>query len=186
MSNFSGFIESKEDADRQIGAVAMKMPISRLGLFAMKMPICRLGLFTKKMPEASDNGSQPYRNAVRCFEMAGMGLPLIITACPWVGDMVSTCPLHISKVLCVGVALTSHFAAPKRGSCMASYLCLMPTAFFPLQHKAYAYHIPSPKPFHIDDCKSPTMRELIQLKRLANCPATINSGCIDPRMASRQ
>ena len=56
MSNFSGFIESKEDADRQIGAVAMKMPISRLGLFA------------KKMPEASDNGSQPYRNAVRCFE----------------------------------------------------------------------------------------------------------------------
>ena len=25
-----------------------------------------------------------------------------------VGDMVSTCPLHISKVLCVGVALTSH------------------------------------------------------------------------------
>ena len=60
MSNFSGFIESKEDADRQIGAVAMKMPISRLGLFAMKMPICRLGLFTKKMPEASDNGSQPY------------------------------------------------------------------------------------------------------------------------------
>ena len=62
MSNFSGFIESKEDADRQIGAVAKKMPISRLGQFA------------KKMPEASDNGSQPYRNAVRCFEMAGMGL----------------------------------------------------------------------------------------------------------------
>ena len=30
-----------------------------------------------------------------------------------VGDMVSTCPLHISKVLCVGVALTSHFAVPK-------------------------------------------------------------------------
>ena len=67
------------------------------------------------------------------------------------------------------------------------------TAFYPLrfpcntiQHNAYAYHIPSPKSFHIDDCKSPTMGELIQLKRLANCPATINSGCIDPRMASRQ
>ena len=98
MSNFSGFIESKENADRQNGAVAkkmpisrlrlfamkmpisrlrlfaMKMPICRLGLFAKKMPICRLGLFAKKMPEASDNGSQPYRNAVRCFEMAGMGL----------------------------------------------------------------------------------------------------------------
>ena len=80
MSNFSGFIESKEDADKQNGAVAMKMPISRLGLFAMKMPISRLGLFAmkmpisrlglfaKKMPAASDNGSQPYRNAVRCFE----------------------------------------------------------------------------------------------------------------------
>ena len=27
--------------------------------------------FAKKMPEASDNGSQPYRNAFRCFEMAG-------------------------------------------------------------------------------------------------------------------
>ena len=34
--------------------------------------------FAKRMPEASDNGSQPYRNAVRCFEMAGMGLPPII------------------------------------------------------------------------------------------------------------
>jgi len=27
------------------------------------------------MPAASDKGSQPYRNAFRCFEMAGMGLP---------------------------------------------------------------------------------------------------------------
>ena len=27
------------------------------------------------MPEASDNGSQPYRNAVRCFEMAGKDEP---------------------------------------------------------------------------------------------------------------
>ena len=41
------------------------------------------------------------------------GIAPLITACPWVGDMVSTCPLHISKVLCVGVALTSHFAVPK-------------------------------------------------------------------------
>jgi len=30
-----------------------------------------------------------------------------------VGDMVSTCPLHSSKVLCVWcITLTSHFAAP--------------------------------------------------------------------------
>ena len=35
----------------------------------------------KMMPEASDNGSQPYRNAFRCFEMAGgKGYP-IISAC---------------------------------------------------------------------------------------------------------
>ena len=26
----------------------------------------------RKMPAALDNGSQPYRNAFRCFEMAGM------------------------------------------------------------------------------------------------------------------
>ena len=31
--------------------------------------------FAKRMPEASDNGSQPYRNAVRCFEMAGKAIP---------------------------------------------------------------------------------------------------------------
>ena len=30
-----------------------------------------------------------------------------------VGDMVSPCPLHSSKVLCVGVALTSHTETPK-------------------------------------------------------------------------
>ena len=76
----------------------------------------------------------------------------------------------------IGVASKERMSFAKR----------MPTAFFPLQHNAYAYHIPSPKSFHIDDCKSPTMGELIQLKRLANCPATINSGYIDSRMASRQ
>jgi len=27
------------------------------------------------MPEVSDKGSQPYRNALGCFEMAGVGLP---------------------------------------------------------------------------------------------------------------
>ena len=47
MSNFSGFIESKEDADKQIGQ------------------------FAKKMPEASDNGSQPYSRAYGYGEMAG-------------------------------------------------------------------------------------------------------------------
>ena len=30
-------------------------------------------LFAMRMPEASDNGSQPYRNALGCFEMAGEG-----------------------------------------------------------------------------------------------------------------
>ena len=55
-----------------------------------------------------------------------------------VGDMVSTCPLHISKVLCVGVALTSHFAVPKGVSvwlatlvrCLWHPLCKRPNGIF--------------------------------------------------------
>jgi len=54
------------------------------------------------------------------------GLPPIISACPWVGDKVCVCPLPTGKVSGVGVDLTSHFAAPKRDSCMAGYLCPMP------------------------------------------------------------
>ena len=34
-----------------------------------------------KMPEASDNGSQPYRKAVRFFEMAGKATPHIKPCC---------------------------------------------------------------------------------------------------------
>ena len=37
-----------------------------------------IGPFAKRMPEASDKGSQPYRNALGCFEMAGIGLLPII------------------------------------------------------------------------------------------------------------
>ena len=40
--------------------------------------------------------------------MAGMRLPPNNIACPWVGDIVSPCPLPKGKVPCVGVALTSH------------------------------------------------------------------------------
>ena len=65
------------------------------------------------MPEASDNGSQPYRKAFRFFCMAGMGLPPNNIACPWVGDMGCVCPLPSGKVTGWGVALTSHFAAPR-------------------------------------------------------------------------
>ena len=54
--------------------------------------------FAMMMPAASDNGSQPYRNAVRCFEMAGAKVALLISACPWVGDMSSPCPLPKGKV----------------------------------------------------------------------------------------
>ena len=67
----------------------------------------------RMMPEASDNGSQPYRKAFRFFEMAGMGLPSNNLACPWVGDMGCVCPLPSGKVTGWGVALTSHFAAPR-------------------------------------------------------------------------
>ncbi len=35
----------------------------------------------RKMPAALDNGSQPYRNAFRCFEMAGESdAPILILA----------------------------------------------------------------------------------------------------------
>jgi len=65
------------------------------------------------MPEASDNGSQPYSRAFGYGEMAGKELPPKNIACPWVGDMSCTCPLHSSKVYVCGVAFTSHFAVPK-------------------------------------------------------------------------
>ena len=65
------------------------------------------------MPEASDNGSQPYRNAVRCFEMAGAKVAPLISSCPWVGDMCCSCPLPTARFRVCGVALTSHFAVPK-------------------------------------------------------------------------
>ena len=42
-----------------------------MGAVAMKMPISRLRLFAKKMPEASDKGSQPYSRAYGYGEMAG-------------------------------------------------------------------------------------------------------------------
>ena len=56
----------------------------------------------EKMPEASDNGSQPYSRAFRHSEMAGARIAHIISACPWVGDMVSVCPLPNGKVSDVG------------------------------------------------------------------------------------
>ena len=65
------------------------------------------------MPEASDKGSQPYSRAYGYGEMAGMRLPPNNIACPWVGDIVSPCPLPKGKVPCVGIALTSHFEVPK-------------------------------------------------------------------------
>ena len=42
-----------------------------------------------------------------------MRLPPNNIACPWVGDIVSPCPLPKGKAPCVGIALTSHFAVPK-------------------------------------------------------------------------
>ena len=70
-------------------------------------------LARKRCLLASDNGSQPYRKAFRFFEMAGMGLPLIISACHWVGDMSGSCPLPKGKVPGVWFGLSSHFEKPK-------------------------------------------------------------------------
>jgi len=67
----------------------------------------------RMMPAASDKGSQPYSRAYGYGEMAGMRLPPNNIACPWVGDIISPCPLPKGKVPCVGIALTSHFAVPK-------------------------------------------------------------------------
>ena len=94
----------------------------------------------KMMPAASDKGSQPYRNAFGCFEMAGARVAPIISACPWVGDMSSPCPLSTARFR-VGIPLypAIYFPSlreqwplvrsPYGGSCMAGYHCLMPTAF---------------------------------------------------------
>ena len=57
------------------------------------------------MPEASDKGSQPYRNAFGCFEMAGAKVALLISACPWVGDMCCSCPLPTRQGFGCGVSL---------------------------------------------------------------------------------
>ncbi len=62
----------------------------------------------EKMPEASDNDNQPYSRAFRHSEMAGARIAHIISACPWVGDMVSVCPLPNGKVSDVGGTLSSH------------------------------------------------------------------------------
>ena len=57
------------------------------------------------------------------------GIAPIITACPWVGDMSSVCPLPNGKVSGVWCRSFQPFRSPYGGSCMAGYHCLMPTAF---------------------------------------------------------
>ena len=73
-----------------------------------------MGCFSpEEMPQALDKGSQPYSCPFWGCEMAGMELLPIISACPWVGDISSPCPLPNSKVPGVGIALSSYFAVPK-------------------------------------------------------------------------
>ena len=45
--------------------------------------------------------------------MVGAKVALLISACPWVGDMSSPCPLPKGKVPGVWFGLTSHFEKPK-------------------------------------------------------------------------
>ena len=95
--------------------------------------------------------------------MAGMRLPPNNIACPWVGDIVSPCPLPKGKVPCVGIALTSHLLSLASRTVTVGSRCLKarlygwlplsnaygifslapqhidqtPTAFLPLQHKSF-------------------------------------------------
>ena len=67
-----------------------------------------------RMPEASDKGSQPYSYPFRGCEMAGARVAPIISACPWVGDMSSVCPLPKGKVS-VWVSLFPAISQPLWG-----------------------------------------------------------------------
>ena len=93
------------------------------------------------MPEASDNGSQPYSRAFGYGEMAGKELPPKNIACPWVGDMFSSCPLHSSKVVFVWCRSSQPFRNTQGRFCMAGYHCLMPTAFLPLKTNLLTFHL---------------------------------------------
>ena len=72
--------------------------------------------------------------------MAGMRLPPIISACPWVGDKDSVCPLPTGKVLDVWYRSPSHFETPKGVSiwlatfvrCLWHPLCKQPNYIFSL------------------------------------------------------
>ena len=113
---------------RTIGQIPYRSLCFVMPLSNEKMPIGigQRAVCKERCLLASDNGSQPYRKAFRFFEMAGMGLPLIISACPWVGDMSCPCPLPNGKVLCVGCRSIQPFRRTHRHGCMAGYLCLMP------------------------------------------------------------
>ena len=86
----------------------------------------------RMMPEASDNGSQPYRNAFRCFEMAGMrcnknnSLPLgrrhgLLVPLTWAALVP-----YLKARFYVRCPSYQPFRRTHRHGCMAGYHCLMP------------------------------------------------------------
>ena len=100
---------------RTIGQIPYRSLCFVMPLSNEKMPIGigQRAVCKERCLLASDNGSQPYSCAFRFFEMAGMGLPLIISACPWVGDMSGSCPLPKGKVPGVWCRSIQPFTFPR-------------------------------------------------------------------------
>ena len=88
--------------------------------FVLVMP-----LSNEKMPKASDKGSQPYRNALGCFEMAGESDTTNTTLPLGKGHTLHMSPTQGQAIL-LGVISYQPFRSPYGGSCMAGYHCLMP------------------------------------------------------------
>ena len=81
------------------------------------------------MPEASDNGSQPYSRAYGYGEMAGKRHHTNTTLLICKGQELTMSPTVKAGLYLGGPTQDQPFRSPKRGSCMAGYHCLMPTAF---------------------------------------------------------
>ena len=88
------------------------------------------------MPEASDKGSQPYRNAVRCFEMAGKAIPHTQNLAIGKGHTQLMSPTQ-GQADIIGDNSIPAISQPLWGCCMAGYHCLMPTAFLPVRNNPY-------------------------------------------------
>ena len=85
------------------------------------------------MPEASDKGSQPYSRAYGYGEMAGATTPHPEPCLVGKGHTQNMSPTQGQADNIERAILHQPFRSPQGDSCMAGYLCLMPTAFLPLK-----------------------------------------------------